>query len=755
MRIFSVIAILLLATIASAQDPFAPPGGKDDPFGGGGEPVMPIDPSAPVAPTFEKTDPVIAAIKSRTPADSGQPPVALFKAAKLLFDYRRYDIAEEYFAALIASSPTTEDFLRLRNTYGTGYFSKIARSSNVTAATRDFAHKVIEEADKASRDPKRIADLISKLSAASAGERNTAFSELRNLGLDAIIELVTVMANDTRSSEHPAMRNALVAMGDIAIGPIMGALESGDDQLIAQAATVLGRLEAKPATAQLVAFMFDPATSVETKTAAAAAVNAIVGVTPNKTEAVRYLRKQVEETALTVLPDSTAEFAPVTRWTWDRQANRPIARELPIGDASRLKAAQISRTLFAIDPRDPGHRRKFLTTLFEAAVIQNGLGRQLPTGAGSAIATADNFPLELLGDALTHAMKNQQNMAAIGLAQAIGARDDLLALDSVGGELSPLAKALESNNQRLRFAAAEAVMKLDPKRGYAGSSQFLMALAEGVQADKSDRVIVAMPQLAKAQDLVAILSEGGYRGHSASNGKDAFRLAARQPNVQLIIVSLGIDKPPISHFIQELRNDSRTADIPIGLMFGGDDELIAEAITRRFAGVLHFPTPQSRAFLEFQVNRLIASKGRNHIPAAERLTQATSAVAYADKMLHNRQAYSFYNLHDLEKPLLTALRSSTVGAAAATALGGLGTPNVQKELVNVASGFREMSVRRAAAAGFAEAVEKYSLLLSTADIELQYDRYNQSEFDPAETQQVLSSILDAMEAPLKKSTAEQ
>lgn len=747
MRLLISTAVLLFATVALAQDPFAPPGGGSDPFGPT-DPVTPGDPTAAPDITFQKTDPVIAAIQSRTPADSGQPPAALLKAAKMLYDYRQYELAEKYFEALIASSPAADELVQMRNTYGTGFFLNLMRSDNLSQATRDFANKLVSDADKASRDPARIADLIGKLSDASAGERNFAFQELRNIGTEAIVEMVGVLADGARKSEHAAMRSALTAMGDIAIAPVMGALDSNNDALMVNAASVLGRLKAKEATAPLVALMHHPATSASVKSAAGDAVEAIVGVKPNQTDAIRYLRIQAEEAVQVVLPESETVFEPVTRWTWDAKTNKPVARVFPIRDAGRLQATRIAQTLFAIDPDDTGHRRKYLQAIFQSAVIQTGVGNDLPTGAGSAMDVAKAFPLELLSDALDDAMKNQQTLAAIGLTQAIGARGDMAALSSTGGELSPLASALENRNQRLRFTAAKAVMQIDPQRGYAGSSQFVDALSEAIQADKLDRAIVAMPQLAKAQDMVAILGESGYAANSASTGRGAFLAAANKPNVQFILVSLEIDNPPISHLIQALRNDSRTADIPVGIMFGGDDQLVAEAIANRFVGVIALPTPQSRAFLEFKARQMIALKGRNHVPGDERAAQASVAVAYADKLLHDRGAYSFYDLHSLERPLLNALVSDNVGPTAASALSGLGTPTAQKQLVDVASGYRSLDLRQAAAAAFADAIEEYGLLLSEADIDLQYQRYNQSEFEPKSTQQVLGGILDAMEAPL-------
>jgi proline dehydrogenase len=76
----------------------------------------------------------------------------------------------------------------------------------------------------------------------------------------------------------------------------------------------------------------------------------------------------------------------------------------------------------------------------------------------------------------------------------------------------------------------------------------------------------------------------------------------------------------------------------------------------------------------------------------------------------------------------------------------LGTPRAQRALVNRASqNATDLAGRQAAAAAFAAAVALRGTLLTTAEIEQQYDRYNESEHLDTETQAVLGSLLDAIE----------
>ena len=81
-------------------------------------------------------------------------------------------------------------------------------------------------------------------------------------------------------------------------------------------------------------------------------------------------------------------------------------------------------------------------------------------------------------------------------------------------------------------------------------------------------------------------------------------------------------------------------------------------------------------------------------------------------------------------------------------LGHFGTPKSQTALVDFASqNTRGLADRQAAAAAFAAAVESRGLMLTQAQIAEQYARYNASETLDQPTQEVLGSLLDAIEAP--------
>jgi hypothetical protein len=93
-----------------------------------------------------------------------------------------------------------------------------------------------------------------------------------------------------------------------------------------------------------------------------------------------------------------------------------------------------------------------------------------------------------------------------------------------------------------------------------------------------------------------------------------------------------------------------------------------------------------------------------------------------------------------------ALWAARLSQPTAQVLSALGTASSQRSLVDFASQIAQpLEARQAAAAAFAASVARFGTLLTTGEIRLQYDRYNQSESQDADTQRLLASLLDTIE----------
>ena len=135
------------------------------------------------------------------------------------------------------------------------------------------------------------------------------------------------------------------------------------------------------------------------------------------------------------------------------------------------------------------------------------------------------------------------------------------------------------------------------------------------------------------------------------------------------------------------------------------------------------------------------------ISNVDRRRHAAAAVRWLAKVSSDRKQYCFYDLGSSHDSLARLLYSPGFAEQGSKILASLGTPSAQRELVNFASqsgqpvGDREKVVQ-----AFADSVATGGTLLTTAEIQQQYDRYNASKTESEESQKLLGTILDVIEA---------
>jgi hypothetical protein len=130
---------------------------------------------------------------------------------------------------------------------------------------------------------------------------------------------------------------------------------------------------------------------------------------------------------------------------------------------------------------------------------------------------------------------------------------------------------------------------------------------------------------------------------------------------------------------------------------------------------------------------------------------AGMALDHLATLAADRNKYAMYDVLRQQQSADAALYVPDLSARAAKVLGLIGSPRAQESLLDFASqNTLPMELRQTAAKEFAAAVERRGVLLTTGLINRQYERYNESESLSVDTQQLLGSILDTIEAaPLR------
>jgi hypothetical protein len=437
-------------------------------------------------------------------------------------------------------------------------------------------------------------------------------------------------------------------------------------------------------------------------------------------------------------------------WKWDAAQKGPAPLILPKSDANLLLATRLAEDLYAIAPKDQYLRLRVMTRL-ELDKILGGLANPLSRGAGSAFELATQAGEDQMNDLLGEAVKQNRLAAAIAACEVLGEIGHARLLQAPAGQESSLAQLLMHPDHRLRFAAAMAIVKLNPTVSFPGSSHLTDTLAYYASSSGSRRVLIGHPRADEGQTLVGFMNEFDYQAEAAYHGKGLLQFAVASPDYDFILISDAIDAPVITELVQSLRRDFRTARLPIGVMALGERlEKMKDAFQDDSLTTV-FPRIHDSETAAFEVSRLVALAGRNLMTADERVDQATSALDALAFLANRPEPQPNYDLIRHETSVIKALTAPGLSAEAAKVLGLLATPKCQTALVDFISQHgRPIEDRRAAAAAFGEAVARRGIMLTKSQVQLQYDRYNGSETLNKETQAVLGHVLDTLESKKPK-----
>jgi HEAT repeat protein/CheY-like chemotaxis protein len=752
----AALAFTLAAGLLAAQDPFDPfADAPAAPFGGAAKPAAAAPAAAEEAASpisADEQDPVVRIIRERNPTT----PAELMFAVQSLFDIGRPEEAKFYLGKLLAAQPDRDQLEAFQREHGTGFFLRMANERRMQPEAEQFAKLVQDAAYEAARDPQRLQTLVQQASDPSPLVRARAVEELQRAGQAAVTPLLQALADPARQAEHPAMRDAVVALGQGVSDPLLGALETPDKALRFQVLQVLGRQGTARAIPFLIGPAFDSESGEAARRAAAETLAQIVGSAPSRTEAVAYLTRRVRE-YLNGAVAGTADYQDnMVFWHWDAASQTSVPRTYTAAEASRMMAARLSRDLIQLAPENRDVRRLFLLANLSHAKIAAGLDQPLPRGEGTLAARAAALGLEPLEDALAYAMQHDYPAAAQAAAELLGELGDETLVRSDSGQPRPLVQALRHSDRRLRLAAADAIMKLDPRRPYPGSSYLPETLGYFIRTLGSRRALVAQPRAEKAQTLVGLLNQIGYSADAAGSGRETFQLAIKQPDYEFLLISDAVDSLNANETIQMFRKDPLTARLPIGLMARQENQRQAEAIAELDPQLIAFPRPHDVRSMSFQVSRLADLAGSSRVGYDARLDQAARALEHLTRLAERQQERTFYDMFRVRQAIAAALETPGLSGGAARVLGLLGCPESQRELVLLASQHaRPLAERQAAAEAFAQAVQRRGVLLTRDEITLQYDRYNRSAALDVGTQQVLGAILDAIEQPSRQCQEEE
>jgi hypothetical protein len=346
---------------------------------------------------------------------------------------------------------------------------------------------------------------------------------------------------------------------------------------------------------------------------------------------------------------------------------------------------------------------------------------------------------------LEYAMAHRHGPAAAAAARLLGEVGKPEQLLYRGGGPSLLVQAAQDPDRRLRVAALEAVVRLRPAQPYAGCSRVAQGLGYLAASTGARRALVASANMRDAQDMAGMLIGAGFQVDTCLNGRDLLLAAIRSSDCELALIDVTIDHPTIATLLQQLRRDERTAQLRIGLIARAGYLDQAEHLAQTDPFSKAFSRPYDQKAILWQVDQLMAIQPQTFVAREARQQQAIRALELLADL--NRSPCKACDVRGMQQYVIGALYNPKSGVKAAGVLGGVGSIESQRALVDVASrSSQPLAVRQAAAAAFCESTEKYGILLTDEEVREQYRRYADSAKLDRPTRRVLAKIIDCLEA---------
>ena len=202
-------------------------------------------------------DPVVLAIQESNPST----PEELVRAAVALMKLDQPEQSKDYLANLLAAKPDDSTLAGLHRRFGTAVLLRLARHGKLQPEGGRLADAVLDAAQRAARDPRRLKALIGRLNDPAPEIRRAAIVDLRDARQAAIAPLVSALAAAQDDSHRARLRNALVEMGVVAVEPLLAMLRESDGQRKAEMILVLGQIGDARAAVNLIRPYLSPQSS--------------------------------------------------------------------------------------------------------------------------------------------------------------------------------------------------------------------------------------------------------------------------------------------------------------------------------------------------------------------------------------------------------------------------------------------------------------------------------------------------------------
>lgn len=671
-------------------------------------PADAADTASEISETDSPDNPLV--VEPKTPEE-------IFDAVLLMVDISRIEVARGYLKKFLAEEPTDEVLIQLREKYGPGAFLRLANIKELRPESQTLLERNNTAYRQYANDPARLDSFLKGLVSDDVEQRTIARHQMETAGTAVVPALVAALGDPKYASFKGTIVEMLVRIGRPATPALHAALASPDSPTRQSVILALGLIRDEASIPHLIRFAGQPEASAESE-AAKKAITRIVGNDSAARAQLQGAASRLVKTARDYyLGRNTGRIGSdqlVTTWVWDESARTVRELRLPPATAAIQQGIFFADAALDVAPERLDVQTTYLNLLFAQEAATVGFNKPIASGPGSVQDIAASVGLAAVNRALADALEWHKLDSALVALQVLARIGNVQQIRSVGGQQSPLLRALNFPSRRVQFAAAETIIALDPAMKYAGSERVIAILGRALtQAETTMKQGMVLDSVInRGQSIAGFLRELGFEINHRQTGKEGFRTAASLQEVDLILLDANIQRWGLSETLTNLKYDPRTKDIPIVIYGEAVTERTIRVYMKQFPNVHYIEVPASAEDLERQLEPILSQQAELPLTADERSTKSSRAAELLS-FLSNGQRRKLYDFTLIEKPVLNSLQNAQLAAQLLPVVNAIPSIASQTQLAEFAADPAQTNqVRSVASRQLVSHLQLYGLLIT-------------------------------------------
>ena len=556
-------------------------------------------------------------------------------------------------------------------------------------------------------------------------------------------QLLKVIQDTDRTREHDVILQILARMGPQTVPVLVAALDSPDSRFRAHVATILGYSGGDRAIPALWYPAFSETEPLPVKVAARLSLARLLKIRPTELETLSAsavsarLEKVAREYFRQDIRVPADDDGKSTFWQWNNSRSIVTSSRMSPADASELLGLRMARHALNLTPELRNVQVLFLALALSRELHGLAWNQPYRTGPGSAHDLALTAGADVVGDVVQLSLQSARPLTAVAALKVLEQIGSAEQLKGTSVKNTPFLSALNYPDLRVQFAAASAILQVDPTSPFLGATRVMTVLKRAISSEPQPHVVVARSNPEQAAVTGGVFGQLGYSPTIVTTGRECFRAASERIDVQLIVLHPSLVDWPLSQTIANLRADSRTATIPI-VIYGspnsirdlqippmihfegkgafeakGDISARVKALANSYPLTTFVLESTTREQLEQQLNPFLQQLRTPPLTQPQRAQMKTQAVGWLAHIAAGRRQ-NVFSLKGLEEPLGATLFDTKLAGDSLQALGEIPSAAAQKRIAEAALNTSlDVGFRESATIKLTFHIQRFGLLLDS------------------------------------------